>query len=169
VCLCDSTPADTISQHLTSYPVVSDGIKTYSSHPYGQKSITLTNDLYSKFVRPWTPYFATPYSIVAPYLAKADSLGEKGLSELDKRVPMIRSETSELKSKGKEYASWPYNYLLSTWEDEYKKTSGEGYVKKVKAVVSTELKVTLDAYHFLLAFLIAKKEEGKKVVNEKAN
>jgi len=149
--------------------VVSDGIKTYSSHPYGQKSITLTNDLYSKFVRPWTPYFATPYSIVAPYLAKADSLGEKGLSELDKRMPMIRSETSELKSKGKEYASWPYNYLLSTWEDEYKKTSGEGYVKKVKAVVSTELKVTLDAYHFLLAFLIAKKEEGKKVINEKAN
>lgn len=84
-------------------------------------------------------------------------------------MPIIKSETAELEKKGKEYVFWPYNYLMSTWDDEYKKTKGEGVVKSVKAVVSTELKVTLDAYHFLMAFLIAKKEEGKKVVQEKAN
>jgi hypothetical protein len=42
-------------------------------------------------------------------------------------------------------------------------------LKKVKAVVSTELKVTMDAFVWLKEFLKAKKEEGKKVVNDKVN
>lgn len=154
-------------QHLTSYPVVSSGIKTYTSNSYGQKSISVTQDLYARFFAPFTPYLQTPYSIISPYLAKADSLGDKGLSELDKRVPIIKSETSELQEKGKEYVTWPYTYLMGTWEDEYKKTKGEGVVKSVKAVVSTELKVTLDAWHFLVEFLRRKGAEGKKVVNDK--
>lgn len=146
---------------------MSSGIKTYTLHPYGQKSISLTQDLYTKLVGPFTPYLQTPFSIVAPYLAKADSLGDAGLSELDKRVPLIKSETAELQEKGKEYVYWPYQYLLSTWEDEYKKTTGEGLVKSVKAVVSTELKVTWDAYRFLIELLVKGKEEGKKVVEQK--
>jgi len=84
-------------------------------------------------------------------------------------VPLIKSETAELKEKSKQYAFWPYQYLMSTWEDEYNKTTGEGYVKKVKAVVSTELKVTMDAFVWAKEFLKAKKEEGKKVVHEKVN
>ena len=148
---------------------MSDGIKTYQDNPYGQKSISLVQDLYVRFAQPFTPYLQTPYSIIAPYLAKADSLGDKGLSELDKRVPLIKSETAELKEKSKQYAFWPYQYLMSTWEDEYNKTTGEGYLKKVKAVVSTELKVTMDAFVWLKEFLKAKKEEGKKVVNDKVN
>jgi len=82
---------------------------------------------------------------------------------------LIKSETAELKEKSKQYAFWPYQYLMSTWEDEYKKTPGEGYVKKVKAVVSTELKVTMDAFVWMKEFLKVKKEEGKKVVNDKVN
>ena len=84
-------------------------------------------------------------------------------------MPLIKSETAELKEKGKEYAIWPYQYLMSTWEDEYKKTTGEGYLKKVKAVVSTELKVTMDAFVWLKEFLKTKKAEGKKAVNDKMN
>lgn len=94
-------------------------------------------------------------------MAKADSLGDKGLSELDKRVPIIKDESST------EYVTWPYTYLMGTWEDEYKKTKGEGVVKSVKAVVSTELKVTLDAWNFLVELLRRRGEEGKKVVGEK--
>lgn len=157
-----------IPQHLTSYPVVSDGITTYKSNPYGAKSISLTLDAYKRFFIPVEPYLKGPYSYIAPYLAKADSLGDKGLSEFDSRVPIVKEETASLKEKVTGVAFFPFqlgaqgkDYVFKTFEDEKKKT-GEGIVPLAKALWGTEVKVAADTFQWIADFLSAKKEEAKK-------
>ncbi|QDS71683.1 hypothetical protein FKW77_008110 [Venturia effusa] len=161
-------PNSLFISHLTSYPVVSDGITTYKSNPYGAKSISMTLDAYKRFFVPVEPYLKGPYSYIAPYLAKADTLGDKGLSELDSRVPIVKEETASLKEKATGVAFLPLqlgaqgkDYLFKTFEDEKKKT-GEGLVPFAKAVLGTEVKVAADTFQWLADFLSAKKEEAKK-------
>lgn len=38
--------------HLTSYPVVSDGIETFKSNSYGKKSLEIADSAYSRFGKP---------------------------------------------------------------------------------------------------------------------
>ena len=60
-------------------------------------------------------------------------------------------------------------YLFQTYDDEYKKTGGKGLGTTVKAVISTELKVTADAFQWVTDLLSQKKQEAKTVANEKTN
>jgi hypothetical protein len=159
--------------HLTSYPLVSDSLSLYIENPYGAKSINLVNEAYKKFLVPVEPYFKTPYSYVAPYLAKADSLGDKGLSEVDTRFPIVKEETSSLKEKVKGLPFVPYtlavqgkDYVFSTYEAESKK-NGEGIVPFAKTVIGTELKIAADTLAYVSSFLLQKKEEGTKFAEAK--
>jgi hypothetical protein len=169
-------PSSLTLQHLTSYPVVSDSISTYKSNPYGAKSISLASNAYSRFVVPVQPYLQTPYSFVAPYLAKADSLGDQGLSRVDQRFPIVKEDTSSLRERVHGAIFFPVRlandgkqYLFSTYEDEYKKTGGKGLGTTVKAVISTELKVTADVFQWVADLLSQRKQEAKKLTNEKLN
>ncbi|KAF2101632.1 putative pathogenesis associated protein Cap20 [Rhizodiscina lignyota] len=160
--------------HLTSYPVVSDGITTYKSNPYGEKSIALFNDAYSRFASPFIPYLQGPYSWVAPYVAKADELGDSGLSTIDDKFPIVKEDTEKIKGSVFETMYYPVQvaqdgkeYVFKTYEDEGSKIDGKGIFHLAKTVVSTELRIASDVLHALAEWLGPKKEKAQKTVEEK--
>jgi len=161
-------------QHLTSYPVVSDGISQFKSNPYGAKSIALTQDTYNRFGAPFTPYLRTPYAYASPYLSRADSLADSGLGSIDAHFPLVKQDTQTVVDTGKSYALYPihladsgFNYVLRTWDDEYTKTikrnnRGPGLLSSVLAVVSTELKISSDVLAAVADWFQPKKDAAKK-------
>ena len=161
-------------QHLTSYPVVSDAISTFKSNPYGKKSLDLSNTGYEKLVAPFVPYAKRPYGYVAPYVAKADSLGSDALSRVDHTFPIVKEDTEKIKGTVLDYAYFPFrlvgdskNYVLDTYSSEYKKCGGDGYVAGSKAMITTGLVVTSDTLAWLSTFLGQKKEEGSDYAAKK--
>ena len=161
-------------QHLTSYPVVSDAISTFKSNPYGKKSLDLSNTGYEKLVAPFIPYAKRPYGYVAPYVAKADSLGSDALSKVDHTFPIMKEDTQKIKGTVLDYAYFPFrlagdskNYILDTYSMEYKKCGGDGYVAGSKAVITTGLVVTSDTLAWLSTFLGQKKDEGTDYASKK--
>jgi len=169
-------PHSRVLSHITSYPVVSDSINLYKSNPYGQKTISLASTAYSKFAAPVLPYLQGPYSLVAPYVEKADSLADDGLGKVESKFPIIKEDTNKIKGTVLDYAFFPLrlagqgkDYVYGTWNDELSKTGGEGIVKLAKAAISTELKLGLDAYHAVTGYLTKGKEATKKKVAEKQN
>jgi len=169
-------PSSAFLSHLISYPVISDTISTFKSNPYGKRSIALADTGYSKFVAPTLPYLSKPYGYVSPYVAKADSLGEAGLSKVDAKFPVVKKPTGELYDNATGIAFFPLkkgteakDYVLKTYSSEYKKVGGDGIITLGKAAVTTTLIVSSDALSWLSNFLSAKKAEAKEVVNEKVN
>ncbi|KIW05666.1 uncharacterized protein PV09_03530 [Verruconis gallopava] len=168
-------PHSLFISHLTSYPLVSDSLSLYLENPYGAKSVNLFNEAYKKFLTPVEPYLKTPYSYIAPYLEKADSLGDKGLSEVDSRFPIVKEETSSLKERIKNLPYVPYStlvstkdYLFKTFDEQSKKNEGKGVVPLAKTIIGTELKIAADTLSYVSTFLTQKKEEGKKFADAKA-
>jgi len=169
-------PHSAFLSHLSSYPIVSDSVKTIKENPYGAKSIDLTNAGYAKFVKPAVPYLETPASYAKPYVAKADELGDKLLSKIDEQVPIVKSDTKEISSKLQGYIKWPLetanntkDWALKTYGDEYKKCGGDGVVAGGKAVITTSLILSSDVLKWVSSFLQAKKEEAKEVAKDKTS
>jgi len=162
--------------HLTTYPLVIDSISTYKSNPYGQKSISIANTAYDRFGKPVIPYLKGPYSYVAPYVAKADSLGDQGLGKLEGTFPIVKQDTDKVKDTVLDYALLPVklavqgkDYVFQTYGDEYQKSGGNGVVTTAKAIMSTELKLASDVYQFVSKYLGPKKEAAKKKGSEALN
>jgi len=167
-------PQSKVLSHLQSYPVVNEGIELYKTNPYGAKTLSLFNTTYQRFFAPLHPYLQTPYSYLSPYLSRADELGDSGLSKVDSTFPIVKEDTGKLKETVSSYAVAPFvlagkgkEYLLGTWEDEYKKTKGrDGVVKNVKALISTELKIGFDGYRLVSEYVGQRQGEASKKVNE---
>jgi len=166
-------PSSEFLSHLTSYPVVSDGISTFKSNPYGAKSIDIADAGFDKFVKPVLPYAQKPYGYVAPYVAKADSLANTGLGKVDATFPIVKEDTEKIKGTVLDYVFFPVkvasegkDYLFGTYSSEYKKCGGDGLVSGGKAFITTGLVVTSDTLSWLSAFLGAKKEEAKPKIDE---
>jgi len=166
-------PSSSFISHVSSYPLVSDSISAFKSNPYGAKSIDLTNAGYSKFVKPTFPYLQTPAAYAKPYVAKADAIGDSLLTKVDEKVPMLKSETSELQSKASELAGWPLvkahetkDWVFSTYSNEYKKCGGDGYVAGGKAMITSSLVLSSDMLNWLGTFLQAKKGEAEKAAKD---
>lgn len=111
--------------HLSSYPVVSDGVETFKSNPYGRKSLDLADSAYQRVVKPVEPHLETAYSYAKPYVGKADELGDSGLGYIDAKFPIVKEDTSAIVDKGKSVLFWPVNvagegkdYVLATWSGE---------------------------------------------------
>jgi len=108
--------------HVTSYPVVNDGIETFKQNPYGKKSLELANDTYQKYGKAVEPYLETPYSYAKPYVAKADELADSGLAQVDSHFPLVKEDTDTVVDTAKSYVFWPFkvvgdgkDYVLNTW------------------------------------------------------
>jgi hypothetical protein len=86
----------------------------------------------------------------------------------------VKEDTGKLKETVSGIALLPFvlagqgkEYVLGTWEDEYKKTKGQdGVVKNVKALISTELKIGLDGYKMVSEYLGRGQEKASKKVND---
>lgn len=85
----------------------------------------------------------------------------------------MKEDTSKLKETVSEYVGLPFalagkgrEYVLGTWRDEYGKTKGEGVVRNVRALISTELKIGMDGYTVLVEYWQKGHEEARKKVHE---
>lgn len=167
-------PHSAFIDHVTGYPVVADSIEAIKKNPYAQTPIGLTNSAYANVVKPTFPYLEKPASIVKPYAAKADEIGDFFLTKFDEKVPIIKSETAEVKQTVLDYVHWPLktageqkDYILKTYNEEYKKCGGDGVVAGSKALVSGSFVITSEWLAYFASLLQQKKEEAKKIVDEK--
>ncbi|KAK8196312.1 hypothetical protein BKA81DRAFT_148029 [Phyllosticta paracitricarpa] len=151
-------PSSHFVSHLVAYPVVSDLIT------------------YDRFGKPIVPYLEKPYGYVAPYVQRADSLADNGLSHIEEHFPIVKENTSTIRDRVTDLAFLPLrvagqgrDYVFSTYNDEYQKTGGKGLITTAKAIVSTELKITADALQLVADYLGPKKEAAKQKVQEKTN
>jgi len=167
-------PHSKVLSHLQTYPIVHDSLEFYKSNPYGAKSLSLFQQTYARFISPLHPYLQTPYSYLSPYLSRADELGDNGLLRVETTFPIVKEDTNKLKETVLSLAGLPLaivgqgrDYVLGTWQDEYRKTKGdEGIVKSAKALLSTELKIGHDGYNYLLQYWSKGKQEASKKVDE---
>ncbi|KAB8261699.1 MAGE-domain-containing protein [Aspergillus pseudonomiae] len=162
--------------HLTSYPVVSDSISVFKSNKYGAKSIEYADQSYDRIAKPFLPYLSKPYGYIAPYLARADSLGDQGLSQIDSRFPFIKEDTEKLRGTIYDNATYPVRlvgdakaHVFDTYGSEYKKCGGDGVVASGKALITTSLVLSQESLGFLSSLLQAKKEQVKDVDPPPAN
>ncbi|KAJ5215054.1 hypothetical protein N7468_010733 [Penicillium chermesinum] len=160
--------------HLTSYPLVSDTINLFKTNPYGAKSLDLADQGFSQFAKPVLPYLSKPYSIIEPYLVRADSLGDQGLTRIDSRFPIIREDTQKIRGAVYNHATYPIRvaddvkqHVFDIYGTEYKKCGGDGYVASGKAVITSSLVLTQESLAWVNTWFQTAKEEVKEVVNDK--
>ncbi|KAF5268070.1 hypothetical protein FOXYS1_1046 [Fusarium oxysporum] len=159
-------------QHLLSYPVISDGVHTFESGKYGQRSIQYGNAAYQTFAATATTWFQKPYQHLLPYIQKVDSLGDNILHYVDKQFPIIKKPTQELYNDTKDLISSSYHkalegrdHVLMVYDSEYKKNKQVGLVAHGKAAVTTVLGVSNEALSWLSCLLHPKKAEATNTVN----
>ncbi|KAL5001482.1 MAGE family-domain-containing protein [Aspergillus recurvatus] len=159
-------------EHLTSYPVVSDSISYYKGNKYGAKSLEFADQGYG-IAKPYLTYLSKPYGYVAPYVTRADSLGDKGLQKVDATFPIIKEDTKTLKNTIYDTAYFPLrlvgdakSHVFSTYGDEYKKCGGDGIVASGKAIITTSLVLSQESLAFISSLLQKKKAQVKDLVNE---
>ncbi|KAL9608446.1 MAG: hypothetical protein Q9167_006728 [Letrouitia subvulpina] len=165
-------PSSQFINHVASYPVVSDSLSAIKSHPYGAKGLALADNVTSRAIST-LPQASRDY--LTPYAQHVDQLADGGLSKVDSRYPVIKSDTEKLKRTLLDYAFLPLHlagqareYVLGKYEEEYKKLGGrDGLVKGGTAVVTTGLVVTSETLMWVAEYLGEKKEEAKGVGREK--
>ena len=162
-----------MTQHLTSYPIISDSITTFKSNSYGAKSLQYADKGYARFAKPVLPYFSGPYGYVSPYLTRADTLGDKGLSRIDDQFPIIKEDTEKLRSSLYDQAHSPVrlagdakSHLFDLYGSEYKKCGGDGLLASGKAVITTSLVLSQESLAYVSSLLQSKKEQVKDVVEK---
>ena len=87
----------------------------------------------------------------------------------------MKEDTQKIKSTVFDYAFYPFklageskDYVFKTYDSEYKKCGGDGYISGGKAMITTSLVVTSDSLAWLSGFLGQKKEQTKDIVQEKS-
>ena len=153
--------------------MVSDSISTFKSNPYGKRSLLLADQGYNSLVAPFLPYAKGPYGYVRPYVAKADSLAEGGLTHVEHKFPIVKEDTQKIKSSVVNLALFPFrvagsskDYVYNTYAGEYQKCGGDGIISGGKAIITTGLVVTSDTFSFLSSLVAQKKEQTKEVAKE---
>nr|ADH51542.1 perilipin MPL1-like protein [Metarhizium minus] len=167
-------PNSAFLQHLLAYPLISDSIHTVKANEYAQRSIKLGDSAYQTFAAPVLPWLAKPYEYVSPYVARADSLGDKTLDRIDERFPVVKKPTSDLYNDTRSLILLPYNksiegrdHIFDVYASEAKKIEQKGLVGQGKAAVSTAFVVSNETLGWLSSFLGAKKAEATTVIKEK--
>ncbi|KAK0651624.1 hypothetical protein B0T16DRAFT_320801 [Cercophora newfieldiana] len=169
-------PHSAFIEHLLAYPVVNDSVSTFKSNPYGQRSIELGDSAYRTFAAPFLPYFSKPFQYVSPYVKKADDLGDKTLSKVDEKFPVVKKPTNEIFNDAKTIVLFPLRvtqtgkeHVLSTYEVEFKKVDGNGLTSYGKAAITTALILTTETLTTVSTFLNNRGKETKEAISEKAN
>ncbi|KAI0025808.1 hypothetical protein F4780DRAFT_774660 [Xylariomycetidae sp. FL0641] len=166
-------PSSATLSHITGYPVVHDGVVYFKQNPYGQKSIELGDSAYQRFAKPLLPYISKPYEYVAPYVKKADLMGDDALSKVDERLPVLKKPSDELWTDGKNFVFFPVrkgvetkDHFFDVYNSEFKKVGSEGIVAYGKALVSTGLVFTSEAITWVGDMIRAGKVQAKETGNE---
>ncbi|TXB96706.1 hypothetical protein FocTR4_00010953, partial [Fusarium oxysporum f. sp. cubense] len=160
-----------VESHLLSYPVISDGVHTFESGKYGQRSIPFGNAACQTFAATTTTWFQKPYQHLLLYI-KVDSLGDNILHYVEKQFPIIKKPTQVLYNDTKDLISLSYHkglegrdHVPKVYDSEYKKNKQVCLVAHGKAAVTTVLGVSNEALSWLSRLLHPKKAEATNTVN----
>ncbi|KAF8543107.1 hypothetical protein BDD12DRAFT_727014 [Trichophaea hybrida] len=174
-------------EHLKSYPLVADGINTFSSHPIGQRTIALSTHAYSCFIAPLSPYLSKAF----PFVNKADEIADSSLEKIETRFPIVKEPTDHLKSvvvdsvgyprkvvaevivRGQDFAKEKQEYVFKIYENEFSKIGEEdkkngSYIPKAKAGITSAFVVSSDLMGAIAQYLGSKKEVVKEQAKEQA-
>ncbi|KAK3371822.1 hypothetical protein B0T24DRAFT_338361 [Lasiosphaeria ovina] len=170
-------PHSAAVDHILAYPVVNDSINQFKANPIGKRSLELGDKVYRTFAAPVLPWFSRPLQYVAPYIKKADDLGDRTLSKVDEKFPILKKPTQDIYSDVKTIAGFPYrvgqigkDHVVSTYQTECKSVqSDNNLVTYGKAAITTALILTTDAYITLSNFFGAKAKEVKQSTEERTN
>ncbi|KAH8422840.1 putative pathogenesis associated protein Cap20 [Aspergillus melleus] len=162
--------------HLASYPVVSDSIVVFKSNKFGAKYLALADQGYVHLAKPLLPYLSKPYGLVAPYVARVDSLGDKSLTKIDSTFPFITQDTETLKTTIQDGAYYPVRlasdvkvHLFDLYGSEYKKCGGDGALASGKALITTGLVLGQESLGYVSSLLQKKKAQVKDAVNDQTD
>lgn len=111
---------------------------------------------------------------MSPYVKKADDLGDKTLSRVDEKFPVVKKQTGEIYEDGRNLVLLPYrtafaakDHVFETYNGEVKKVGGDNLISYGKALLTTSLIVTTQVIQTVSGFLSAKKEQTKSLIDEK--
>ncbi|KAK3344830.1 hypothetical protein B0H65DRAFT_573271 [Neurospora tetraspora] len=166
-----------VIEHLLGYPIVESSISTVKANPYGQRLLEVTEKVYQTFGAPFLGYLQGPYQYVSPYVQKADDLGDKTLSKLDEKFPIVKKPTDELVHDAQSIIQFPIRlgqsgkeHVLSTYNTELEKVGGQGLTAYYKAALTTALTLGTETYATAASFLNTQKENAKQqTANGQAN
>jgi len=161
--------------HILNYPVVNDGVATFKSTPLGQRSLQLGDSAYRTFAAPFLPYFSWPLQLITPYARKADDLGDKTLSKVDEKFPIVKKPTDELINGARSMYALPFRvgqtgkeHVMSTYGAQLDKMGGNGLLGgRGKAAVTTAYILTSESLTTVSSYLNEKKQQASEVVDEK--
>lgn len=146
----------------------------FKSNKYGAKSLAYADQGYVHIAKPFLPYLSKPYGLVAPYVARADSLGDKGLTKIDSTFPFIKQDTETLKAAIQDGAYLPVRlvgevkgHVFDLYGSEYKKCGGDGVLASGKALITTSLVLSQESLGYFSSLLQKKKAQVKDAVNER--
>ena len=158
-----------------SYPVISDSITTFKTNKYGAKSLEYADQGY-EMAKPVVPYLSKPFGYVAPYLVRADSLGDQGLTKIDTAFPIVKEYTYKIRGRIYQNVHLPMRlagdikrHLFDTYGSEYKQCGGDGLVARGKAMITTSLALSQESLAWVNSFLQTKKKQAKEAADERAN
>lgn len=110
--------------HVQSLPVVHDSIDQIYSHPLGRNAgdaIKVASQSAFKLSGP-----------ITPFLAKADSYAEQGLSNIENRFPIVKASTSEIKDKTSGAASATVGTYVGAVQDKWHGATSNGHAASEK-------------------------------------
>ena len=132
--------------------MVNDGVATFKSTPLGQRSLKLGDSAFRTFAAPVLPYFSWPLQLIIPYARKADDLGDKTLSKVDEKFPIVNTPTDELINGARSIYALPFRvgqtgkeHIMSTYGAQLNRTGEKGLLGKGKAAVSTAYILTSES------------------------
>lgn len=159
-----------------NYPVVADSVSTVKQNKLGQRGIALGDSAYQILAKPVLPYLEKPYQYVSPYVRKADDLGDKTLSQIDQRFPVVKKPTGELYEDTKSLVLFPYRFgveqkdhVVSVFTGERKKAGGDSIVPTGKALLSTALIVTSETLHWASSLISSGKQKAQQHAQQQGN
>lgn len=166
-------PFTKVINHLKSFPVVSDSLSAVQSHPIGQRSISITNTAYDKFLKPFSPYFVKANEYAYPYVTKADDIADQGLGRVEATFPILKEPTENVKIRVTEQLQSPKKlagdlygsgltianekkeYVLNVYKSEL--AGNQGLILAAKAGLTTSFVVAGDSFQWFVDTLSTKK------------
>jgi len=151
--------------HLKSFPLISDSLHSITSHPLGQRSISISSTAYEKFLRPFIPYLLKANEIASPYVTKADDYADVGLGKVEEKFPILKEPTENVKSRVTEQfggagrlVGGGKEYVVGVYKTELEKENGtKGYLPIAKAGLTATFVITADSIQWLVDQLTSKK------------
>ncbi|KAJ5337374.1 uncharacterized protein N7506_005396 [Penicillium brevicompactum] len=129
---------------------------------------------YARLAKPVLPYTSIPFSYLSSYLAHADTIGDRGLTQIDLRLSIIQEGIQKPRDPIYKGAFLPIHFardvkhqVFAIYGAEYEKCGGNGVLSSGKAMITTSLALSQESLSWVSTVLQKKSDVMKEAVYEK--